>query len=107
MREIKLPKKAADEFREIARREWGREMSENEARATAEWFLATLANAFRNDAPERVGMRPEEPYVPSAPRRCSLCLSVKRSEPVTVTERGALCAHAPRRWTTAPFPRTS
>lgn len=92
MKEIRLPKKAVDEFREIARREWGRELSEDEARAMAEWFLATLANVFREDAAERERMPRPEPLVPSPPRTCRLCGSVKKSEPVSDDGRGPLCA---------------
>ena len=92
MKEIRVPRKAVEEFREIARREWGREMSEDEARTVAERFLADLANGFGRCAAEGDGVPPSEPFVPSAPRTCRLCRSVKKSEPVSDDGLGPLCA---------------
>lgn len=87
MRKIILRRKAVEEFRRIAKEEWGREMSFAEARAVAQRFLADLANL-----PPMEGPDPGPRYAPGPPTECCLCRSAKRDEPVSETEHGALCA---------------
>ena len=87
MRKIILRRKAVEEFRRIAREDWGREMTFAEARAAAQRFLADIANAHEVSVPH-AGPR----FVPGPPTECCLCRSAKRDEPVSETEHGALCA---------------
>lgn len=90
MKEVRLGRKAVEEFRRIAKADWGLDLPYAEAKKVAERFLANLANL---PADARDGSAPPgERFVPGPPAECGLCRVVRRSEPVSNTEHGPLCA---------------